>query len=62
MFLLAGAAAAGLLLGGELANSIISQGRGAMVRKFRSASPYMRFGRIRPNLQQDYATPPHNFT
>jgi hypothetical protein len=44
------------------ADSIVSQGRGAMAREFRSASPYMRFGRIRPNLQQDYATPSHNFS
>jgi hypothetical protein len=33
-----------------------------MAREFRSASPYMHFGRIRPNLQQDYAGLPHNFT
>ena len=33
-----------------------------MAREFRSAAPYMRFGRIRTNLQQDYATPPHDFT
>ena len=39
-----------------LADSIVSQGRGAMAREFRSASRYMRFGRIRPILQRDYAT------
>jgi hypothetical protein len=36
--------------------------RGAMAREFRSVLPYLRFRRIRPNLQQDYLPLPHNFT